>query len=640
FTSFEMGKTEATNLDPGDDQVWSLPELSVSGEYIRARIKGISYMPIDRTPKQAYTTTIWDFNDGTTQKFAVNSGSPNQSIVTANANNTLKVSGLAVDPGNYWGNRISADGVGVDITGAEKMTMDVITDAPATVNIGVVAQGPANGYWTSPTRAAQAIPGNFVKQDDGKYKATLTVTKDDAPGLNLIGSNSDPKLTGVVLLIGSSTDAIYLDNIAVSGNRAVVEPPVIHDPLGTPTLPSDFEDSTRQGWNWSGDSGVKTALTIKDANGSKALSWEYSYPDVKPTDNWASAPRLDFWMDNLVLGDNKYVTFDLYMSPVRVSKGAIDINLVFQPPTLGYWAQAQKTYKIQLDNLSTAEKTADGLYHFMVTLDASSVPNIAPDTMLRNMMFIFADVDSDFAGRMYVDNVKFQKEYTVNVGTLTGGTITADPAAGIAGTTVNLTVTPDVGYKLKDGSLKYNDGAKDTAITGTSFIMPAANVTVSAVFEKIFYAVKIGALTNGKITASTSSAVMGTTVNLTVAPARGYRLKAGTLKYNDGIQDVAINGTSFVMPAANVTVTAEFERDIYKVSVASTAGGTIIAFPAWVEPGQTVFVIVVPNKGYHMKPGSLMYNNGTRDVSIKGFYFRMPASNVTITAQFVRGNGK
>src|SRR5690554_975038 len=52
FMPFELGKQDATELDPGDDQVWSANELSVSGEYLRARIKGVPYEPIDRTPRE------------------------------------------------------------------------------------------------------------------------------------------------------------------------------------------------------------------------------------------------------------------------------------------------------------------------------------------------------------------------------------------------------------------------------------------------------------------------------------------------------------------------------------------------------------------------------------------------------------
>ncbi|MDE4542828.1 cellulase family glycosylhydrolase [Thermoanaerobacterium sp. R66] len=37
-----------TSLDPGNGKVWAVNQLSLSGEYVRARIKGISYKPISR----------------------------------------------------------------------------------------------------------------------------------------------------------------------------------------------------------------------------------------------------------------------------------------------------------------------------------------------------------------------------------------------------------------------------------------------------------------------------------------------------------------------------------------------------------------------------------------------------------------
>jgi len=72
-----------------------------------------------------------------------------------------------------------------------------------------------------------------------------------------------------------------------------------------------------------------------------------TYPDVKPSDNWASAPRLDFWMDGLVRGNNDYVVFDFYMDPVRATTGAISITGVFQPPSAGYWAQIPVSFTIE-----------------------------------------------------------------------------------------------------------------------------------------------------------------------------------------------------------------------------------------------------------------------------------------------------
>lgn len=71
--------------------------------------------------------------------------------------------------------------------------------------------------------------------------------------------------------------------------------------------------------------------------------------------------------------------------------------------------------------------------------------------------------------------------YTVSVGTLTGGTITASPTSARAGALVTLTISPETNMQLKTGTLKYNG----IDITGTSFTMPANDVTITAEFEAI-----------------------------------------------------------------------------------------------------------------------------------------------------------
>ncbi len=419
FTPFELGKTEATSLDPGSDQLWSIPELSVSGEYVRARIKGIAYEPIDRTPREDFSTTVWDFNDGTTQGFGVNADSPVKDGVSVSGgkNNALQISGLSastdVSADNYWANvRLSADGSGAkpDILGANALTIDVISEKPTTVSIAAIPQNETYG-WANPTRAIQVIL-DAADLKDGKYVETLTITKDDSPNLKSIAEDSEHSiLNNIILFVGSSaSDSLSLDNITVSGTRSAIEQPIVHAPLGTATLPSDFENGTRQGWNWDGGSGVKNAITIEQANGSKALSWEVAYPEVKPTDGWASAPRIVLGGINATRGNNNKLLFDFYLEPVRASSGALSINLALAPPSLGYWAQATHNFDIPLTSLATAKKTADGLYRYEVSFDLTQINEnkvIAADTALRDITVIVADVDSDYAGRMYIDNVRF-----------------------------------------------------------------------------------------------------------------------------------------------------------------------------------------------------------------------------------------
>ncbi|HSU78808.1 MAG TPA: carbohydrate-binding domain-containing protein [Candidatus Angelobacter sp.] len=421
FLPYVAGEHDATPLDPGEGKVWSVDQLSVSGEYVRARIKGIDYQPIDRTPKEAFSTKVWDFNDGTTQGFGLNSDSPVKNVAVKNVNNSLQINGLTsstdVSSGNYWANaRLSADGTSgdhkVDIAGADKLSMEVSVDQPTTVSIAAIPQALSHG-WANPTDAVQVKPSDFVQQSDGTYKAVLTLTGNDSPNLTAIATDpNDSIMTNLILFVGAqNTDSISIDNITVSGTHAKPPTPVVMDPIGTPALPSSFEDGTRQGWAWDGGSGVKSSLTIKDANSSKALSWDVQYPDVKPSDAWADAPRLVLGGINTTRGDNNYLAFDYYLKPDRATTGKISVNLAFAPPALGYWAQAADTFDIPLAELSSAEKTPDGLYHFQVCFNLNNIADktINPDTLLRDITLIFVDENSDYAGSMYVDNVRFQK---------------------------------------------------------------------------------------------------------------------------------------------------------------------------------------------------------------------------------------
>ncbi|TEB07053.1 Listeria-Bacteroides repeat domain protein [Pelotomaculum schinkii] len=85
--------------------------------------------------------------------------------------------------------------------------------------------------------------------------------------------------------------------------------------------------------------------------------------------------------------------------------------------------------------------------------------------------------------------------YTITVdGAISGGSVGVNPAVAAAGETITVTVTPGEGRRLVAGSLKFNDGTTDIEITATggvySFVMPAANVAVTAQFEDISQAPK------------------------------------------------------------------------------------------------------------------------------------------------------
>ena len=100
-----------------------------------------------------------------------------------------------------------------------------------------------------------------------------------------------------------------------------------------------------------------------------------------------------------------------------------------------------------------------------------------------------------FAMPAYPVNVsaEFVKEYKVTAAPAENGTVTVDPTAAVEGTDVTVTVKAADNYQLKADSLTYSyksgDETKTQKLAVTegkaTFKMPAADVTVSAVFEAL-----------------------------------------------------------------------------------------------------------------------------------------------------------
>ncbi len=415
FMPYIMGVSEATVLDPGDDRIWSPEEMSVTGEFIRARIKGIEYEPIERKLEGAFEEVLWTFDEGTTQGFELNPDSPIKSVKLENRDNILWLTEMAassdVTDSNFWVNvRISSQSYNpaFNIFGGDTVKMDVFVEEPTTVTIAAVPQADSHG-WANPSMALIILPREFVEQDNGLFMAQAVMTKSQATNIETIAADAeDSVLTNLVLFVGSENGGnVGLDNITFSGSGASGPPPLEHERKGDAKIPSDFSNFTRQGWDWNVDSGTKVSLKVEPANDSFSLAFEFAYPEVKPTDNWASAPRLDLWIEPLTRNNYDYVVFDLYLAPTQATTGEIAISCAFQPPEFGYWVQIPESFNIDFTKLSEAEVTKDGLYHYFVVLDFAAIDSIKEDTLLRNMILIFGDIESDFAGKVYMDNVNF-----------------------------------------------------------------------------------------------------------------------------------------------------------------------------------------------------------------------------------------
>ena len=156
-------------------------------------------------------------------------------------------------------------------------------------------------------------------------------------------------------------------------------------------------------------------------------------------------------------------------------------------------------------------------------------------------------------------------KYSITVVQPTNGSVAASATSAAAGTTIELTATPAEGYTLDYFTL---DGAR---INGDTFIMPARNVDVSAVFTANAYSITVVQPTGGTVSASKLSAFFGEAVELTAVPDEGYELSHYV------VNGAANNGGTFMMPARDVIVTAVFTK-VAEPSVNLALNATIYYF--------------------------------------------------------------
>lgn len=268
-------------------------------------------------------------------------------------------------------------------------------------------------------------------------------------------------------------------------------------------------------------------------------------------------------------------------------------------------------------------------------------------------------------GDVTISVEKNAKTYEVKQAETTNGKLEISPATAAEGATVTVKVTPDAGYALKENGLKvtYTDADnKEQTVevkAGTeantyTFTMPAYAVNVSAEFEATYtITVDTKAQTNGKTEADAKTAVAGTTVTITAAANDGYELKADSLKVTAGDKPVetkagtAANTYTFTMPAADVTITAEYvekKPEAYTVTVNKATNGTVTADKETAAAGDTVTLTVKADETMYSQ--AVLAEDGLKVADSKGaavactagadgtYTFTMPADNVTVTATF------
>ena len=140
------------------------------------------------------------------------------------------------------------------------------------------------------------------------------------------------------------------------------------------------------------------------------------------------------------------------------------------------------------------------------------------------------------------------------------------------------------------------------------------------------------AITGAVITAEPARGTQHTEITLTIEGDGA--LVPGSLKYTYNGQERLINTSTrkFTLPAADVTVCAEFSRQ-YAVSIDPSLAGILGAVPASGAVGAEI-VLSVTDPSKHIQPETLGYDAGDGLVSLKGaMKFTLPAADVTVKGE-------
>ena len=154
--------------------------------------------------------------------------------------------------------------------------------------------------------------------------------------------------------------------------------------------------------------------------------------------------------------------------------------------------------------------------------------------------------------------------------------------------------TPELRYEGNEGSVEQHEG--NIKSKESEYLIAATGIPA--------YAIDVDPLEHGSITADPSGEVAADTeITLTVTPEEGYELKEDSLKVTYSTdageqQTVEVENNKFKMPAADVTVSAEFVATEYSITYELDGGANAEGNPDTYTVEQDITLSAPTRAGY------------------------------------------
>ncbi len=553
----------------------------------------------DSTP-QSYTVTIAQgIENGTVTANKITVPANETVVLTATPNDGYQLTSIRATVGN---NAITVSGTGTTRTftmpSGDVSVNATFTAIDYTINI---SDSISHGNVTADkTTAHYGDTITLTAEPDAGYQFYEWAATDSAgTALTITDGSFTMPLSSVTVTASfspiNSTISVTNGIATVNGNRA------ISADAGTTVTVTATPPTGKQFTNWTT---TTSGLTFADAT---AASTTFTMPDCS-VDITANCIDINYTISQASSFPHGSVTYNstaTYNSTVTLTIS----------PSNGY----------RLGGISVTKASGGTIY-------LSGSGNTRTFTMPAENVTVFASFTA--------------QSYNITKAQISNGTLSVNSSAS-CDSTVTVTANPASGYQL--GSITVSNGSSSVPVSGSgntrTFTMPANNVTVSATFNPINYNVTVGSISHGRVTASkTTNAHIGDTVTLTIAPETGYILNSISATANEGSVSLSGNGSTrqFTMPAGNVTISASFTLEDYRITKAGMSSGTVNFSNPTAHYNETVTLTIVPDNSFILETISVTANgnpltlNGSGTAKGSTRTFTMPASEVSISATFVR----
>lgn len=335
--------------------------------------------------------------------------------------------------------------------------------------------------------------------------------------------------------------------------------------------------------------------------------------------------------------ENEY-SFIMPSKSVKVvatfTKEKYRIDILDDDPLKGTIEIEQK----DLTNLTFGEK---------ITLTVTAKENYAINTItIDNKQYDIKNnkkeiITFDMPAKNIEITVLYVPSYNVLLETIYNGKASSNITSAVRDEEVIITVTPDEGYETDTVTIKYD--SQNIVLTEAeknkyAFKMPAFDVTVAVSLRAIEYQISTS-IDKIKITDDKKIATIGEKVFFTIDSEIGYE-SSNVRVYSLNITRISLTvekvGYSFIMPAEDVTITTDFIKSRYRITINPTENGTLTIDSGidYAYYNDIINITATPSVGYELMGISSDGVSLTPSGNGTGYSFTMPARDIVLIASF------